>query len=226
MLPEQGDEARPAERCVAQLAAGPFDEGEGLRAALAQGDQQSASRGELFREWRRHRGTARRDENRVVGGVAAPAQGAVAQEHRHVDRARLTQRPLRGAGERLDPLDRKHLPGQGAEQGGLIARAGADLQNPLRPAQPQGFEIAGLGERLRDRLTLADRQRCVLVRAMPHRLGHEEVARRLGERLQDRQIANAFRAQCLDEPRAVARVGVGGTGQSPASHRRTTSISR
>src|SRR5438034_6878761 len=39
-------------------------------------------------------------------GVAAPPQGAVAQQDGHVGRARLSQRPLRGARERLDPLDR------------------------------------------------------------------------------------------------------------------------
>src|SRR2546422_8698973 len=194
VLPQQGDEPRVAERCMAQLGAGPLDQRERLGAALAQGDQQSALRGELLREGRRHGGTARRDQDGVVRGVAAPPQGAVAQQDGHVGRARLSQRPLRGARERLDPLYREHLPREGTQQRRLVTRARPDLEYPLLAAQSQGLEVTGLGERLRDRLALADRQRRIFVSAMTHRLGHEQVPRRLGERLEDRKVANTLRA--------------------------------
>src|SRR5438034_10575466 len=65
-------------------------------------------------------------------GVAAPPQGAVAQQDGHVGRARLSQRPLRGARERLDPLDREHLPREGTQQRRLVTRARADLRSEER----------------------------------------------------------------------------------------------
>src|SRR5207302_5896859 len=69
-------------------------------------------------------------------------------------------------------------------------------------------EIPSLCERLRDRLSVADRQRHVLVRPVAHRLGHEQMPRRLGERLEDGEIADALQPQRFDQPHTVPAVGV------------------
>src|SRR5438067_10629673 len=52
---------------------------------------------------------------------------------------------------------------------------------------------------------VADRQRRVFVGAVPHRLGHKQMARCLGECLEDGEIADPPGAQRLDQPRAVSR---------------------
>src|SRR2546422_6117634 len=79
--------------------------------------------------------------------------------------------------------------------------------------------------RSRDGLAVADRQRGVVVGAMAHRGGNEEVARGLGERLEDGQVADSLGSQRLHQARPVAGVTVASRTQSPASHERTTSIS-
>src|SRR4029077_606362 len=98
------------------------------------------------------------------------------------------------------------------------------LEHPLPAPEPQGLEIAGLGVRLRDGLSLPDRQRGILVRAVPHRVGYEQMARRFGERLEDGQVADSLRAQRLDQPRPIARERVARSAQSPGNHLRTTSM--
>src|SRR5439155_5410182 len=90
--------------------------------------------------------------------------------------------------------------------------------------EPERLEIAGLCERLRDGLAVADRQGCVLVGAVPHRGRDEQMPRRLGERLEDGEVADPPGAQGLDQPRAISRVRIPRPGQSPGSHFRTTSI--
>src|SRR5438552_2884186 len=81
------------------------------------------------------------------------------------------------------------------------------------------------GEGLGDGLAGPDRQRAVVVGAVAHRGGNEDVAGCLGERFEDGQVADSLGSQRLHEARAVARVTVPGRAQSPASHERTTSIS-
>src|SRR5438034_2108551 len=177
---EQGDESRRTEGREAHVVATvshPLDEREGLRALLAQGNQQAAVRCELLQERRWDLRAARGHQNRSVGRVRAPPQRPVAQEHRDVRDPGLAQRLPGGEGERLHPLDREDGARERPEQGRLIPGAGPDLEHPLPALEAEGFEIAGLGERLRDGLAVADRQRRVFVGTVPHRLGHEQMAR-------------------------------------------------
>ena len=102
--------------------------------------------------------------------------------------------------QRRNPLDREHLRHEMREQHRLIARARADLEHALLARELQQLEIARVHPRLRDRLPVADRQRRVLVRAMPQPRRHERVARRHLERAQHGEIANSLLAQRLDEP--------------------------
>src|SRR5206468_6095201 len=72
---EQGDESRRTEGREAHVVATvshPLDEREGLRALLAQGNQQAAVRCELLHERRWDLRAARGHQNRIVGRVRAP----------------------------------------------------------------------------------------------------------------------------------------------------------
>src|SRR5882724_11892058 len=106
---QQGDEPRRAQGGAADLRGRslphPLDQREGLRAVLAQWDQEAAVWGKLLHERRRDLRATGGDQNRVVGRVRAPAQRPVAQQHRDVGYPGLAQRPLRRNGERLHALD-------------------------------------------------------------------------------------------------------------------------
>ena len=69
-----------------------------------------------------------------------------------------------------DPLDAPHLPRQPREQGGLIAEAGAHLQNALLATQAERFEHHGDQRGLARELPTADPDRAVtlgLTRPLP-----------------------------------------------------------
>src|SRR5438876_7755371 len=92
---QQGDESRRTEGREAHFVATvshPLDEREGLRALLAQGNQQAAVRRELLHERRWDLRAARGNQNRIVGRVRTPPQSPVAQEHRDVRDPGLAQR--------------------------------------------------------------------------------------------------------------------------------------
>src|SRR5882672_4458733 len=106
---QQGDEPRRAQGGAAYLGGWSLphalDQREGLRAVLAQWDQEATVRGKLLHERRRDLRATGGDQNRVVGRVGTPPQRPVAQQHRDVGNAGLAQRPLRRNGESLHALD-------------------------------------------------------------------------------------------------------------------------
>src|SRR5262245_23342342 len=85
------------------------------------------------------------------------------------------------------------------EEHGLITGARTNLENALIALELKQLEIARMHPRLRDRLTVADRQRRVFIRAMPQATGDECVTWGALERVQHRQVANPLFAQRLDE---------------------------
>src|SRR5690349_25101132 len=76
MLSDQGNESRGAERRVAELGrgrpGGALDQREDLGTPLPQRNEEPTVRRQLLHERRRDLGTARGDEDRVVGRVCAP----------------------------------------------------------------------------------------------------------------------------------------------------------
>ena len=68
------------------------------------------------------------------------------------------------------------------------------------PLSCEHLEIARVHPRLRNRLSVPDRQRRVFVRAMPEARRHERVARRHLDGAQHGEVANSLVAQRLDEP--------------------------
>lgn len=98
-----------------------------------------------------------------------------------------------------EALDGEDLPGELGQERRLEPGAGPDLEHPLLAGELQQLEVLGMHPGLRDGLCVADGERRILVRAMLHAGGHEEVARHLVEGLQHREVADPLRLQLLDE---------------------------
>ena len=92
------------------------------------------------------------------------------------------------------------------EQHRLVAGSRSDLEYFLTALQCEDLEVARVHPRLADGLAVAYRQRCILVRAMPHTRRNEQVPRRQVHRSQDCEVAHTLRAKLLHEARACARV--------------------
>ena len=87
---------------------------------LTQRNQQATVRRELLDERRRYLGAPGGDQNRVVGGIGAPPERSVAQQHRNVRDPGLAEGPLGREGEPLHALDRENRTREGREQRRLI----------------------------------------------------------------------------------------------------------
>src|SRR2546425_12143051 len=74
VLSHEGNEARPTQRGAADRRTVALDQGERLCAPLPERDEQPARRRELLDERGWDLGTARRYDDRIVGGVRAPAR--------------------------------------------------------------------------------------------------------------------------------------------------------
>jgi hypothetical protein len=118
---------------------------------------------------------------------------------------------LRTLGEAAHTFDGEHLRRERRQQRGLVARARTDLEHALLTIQAERFEIPRLREWLRDCLSRPDRQRGVFIRAVTHRLRHEEMTWRRGEGPQNGEIANSLGTQLFDESYAVPAIGVAAT---------------
>ena len=80
--------------------------------------------------------------------------------------------------------------GQPGQQGGVVARARADVEHALAAVQLQQLEHAGDDERLGDRLLGADRQRHVLPRVVAQLGRHEGLARDRADGLEHALVAD------------------------------------
>ena len=105
-----------------------------------------------------------------------------------------------------DSLDREHLRRQMRKQHRLVAGPRSDLEHPLLSREREQLEIPRMRARLRDRLPIPNRERAVLVRAVSHARGHEEMPRRLIEGVEHGEIAHAPLLQRLDEATPPARL--------------------
>ena len=108
-------------------------------------------------------------------------------------------------GEEFNAID---LAGQFGEQGGLVPRAGANLQDPFRALQAEGREHVGHDVRLRDGLLCADGQRVVGIRVGAQGLRDIAMPWDAVKRLEYARIANAALAELLAH-HGAALVGVG-----------------
>ena len=88
-VPTSGTKRTGATSRVSIASASPRDELQRLLLHRAHGHEHPSALGELLDERLRHRRRTRAHEDRVVRRVLAPADGAVAEEQRHVVRAAL-----------------------------------------------------------------------------------------------------------------------------------------
>src|SRR5690606_14652250 len=108
--------------------------------------------------------------------------------------------------KRLDPLDSEHLGAQLREQGCLVSRSRADLQNTLGTFQLQQLQVSGMNGRLRDGLLAADWERGVLVGTVPHARWYEQVSRYGLEGFEHALIVDPVPAQSLDKAPAGCHI--------------------
>ena len=104
-----------------------------LEACGANRGHQPTAVGQLIQERLRHLGSGRGDDNSLEGSSLRPAGCAIAHVHVHVVAAELNQQPLRPLGQHCVSLDGVDSLDQFAEDGCLVATAGADLQGALVP---------------------------------------------------------------------------------------------
>ena len=91
---------------------------------------------------------------------------------------------------------------------GGVARAGADLQQPVAGLERGGLEHQADDVGLGDGLALGDRQGAVVVGELAQRPGHEGLARDLAQGVEHARIAHAARGDLLVDHVVASDVGV------------------
>ena len=123
-----------------------------------------------------------RDGDRVEGRAVGHTEAPVADPHLDASVPRLVERPAGARGEGRDPLDRDDARDQFVEHRRGVARARADVEQVLGAVEREELAHRRDDEGLRDRLVLADRERCVLVRDAGEVRRDERLARHTGHR--------------------------------------------
>src|ERR1700694_3226763 len=85
---------------------------------------------------------------------------------------------------------------------GLITGSSAHLKHLLMSGQLQELEVARVDRWLGDRLAIADRERGILVGAVAHTRGHEEMPWRRLDGSKHREVADATLPQRVDQTSA------------------------
>src|SRR5690606_14639373 len=169
---------------------------------------QPATRRQLVKQGLGHFRRGGSDDDAVVGRQCRPAFPAVAPAKHHVAQGELGQTLLGPVLQYLDAFHRDHPLDQLRQHGGLVTRAGADLQHLVeRPAGEQQLGHAADHVRLRDGLVVADRQRGVLVGTVRQRLVDEQMARRPPDHFEYAGVGQPFLVETLDQPLARALRG-------------------
>src|SRR5690606_28216384 len=113
-------------------------------------------------------GRPRAHQNRGGRRRSPPAERAVTRQVGNVAELEFGEDFHGQVQKRLDPLDSEYLGAQLREQGCLVSRSRADLQNTLGTFQLQQLQVPGMNGRLRDGLSAADWERGVLVGTVPY----------------------------------------------------------
>ena len=165
--------------------------------AVAHRNGHHAAFGQLRDQARRHLRRASGHHDLVERRVLRQSQAAIAVDHVHVPVAKFLQDLARLVGQFRVPLDGPHLGGQFCQHGRLVAGACPHFQHAVGRPQLQRLDHRGHHVRLRNCLTLADRDRAVRV-GFPRVLGSDEpLARNLAHGRQHALVANPAPAQLL-----------------------------
>ena len=140
-----------------------------------------------------------------------PSHGAPSGSPRLPSASRIVDRAGEVGRERLDPLagrrdqrrlafERGHVGAEPGEDRRLVARAGADLEDPVAGLDLEVLGHLGDHQRLADRLAGLDREGLVAVGVARHGVGDERLARDRAHRCEDALVGHAASAQLVRRP--------------------------
>src|SRR5512134_3777280 len=137
---EQRYEADESEPLAQELLAAPCHAQQFLAALRTHGRDQAAALRQLVEQFLRNGMRRRRQQDRVERRHGLPSGRAVAVLEAHVPDAEFADAVLGPVEQRLDALDAVELADQWREHRGLVAAAGADLEDFLgRAAEGHGL---------------------------------------------------------------------------------------
>jgi hypothetical protein len=166
-----------------------------------------------------------RHEDAVEGRLIGQAETAIAGQHGDVAEAHLREQDLGRAHQRPVAVDGVDPARELAEHGGLVARAGADLEHLVARLHVERLGHQPHDRGLADRLPAGDRQRHVLVGAVGEMAFHEGAAVDLFHGLKHARVRHALLAQ-LEQELHLARGGVVVGGHSSAALNRRAGHAR
>ena len=161
-----------------------------LIVALADGNQEVAAVLELRNQMGRHAGSAGGDHDGVEGGMVVDSFSTVVGQDIDVLYPQLGQHDTGTFGEGPESFHRYDAAGEPGQDGGLVTRPGAHLQNMLVALEFQQGGHQADGERLADGLPMADGQGAGLMGAVLEQFGNEEVSGHFFHGCHDAAIAD------------------------------------
>ena len=154
----------------------------------AHGNRHQPADLQLLDQCRWHLRRRRRHHDAVVGRVLGPSVVPVASPHFHVAIAQLQQGGTRAFRKRCDDLDRVHRLHEPAENGGLVARSGADLEHPMDRFDLQRLCHEGHDIGLGNGLAVSDGQSGIAVSQRTRGFRNEHVPRHMEHRVQHARV--------------------------------------
>ena len=196
----KGDEGDRGQVFLVDLFAFPGHAHQVLKANLADRRHQHAPIGQLGNERGRYLRRPGRDDDAVKRSLLRPTIAPVPYPKMDVVTFQGFENSLCLASQLRDALHGEDLAGQPAEDGRLVAGAGADFQHPVPRVQSQYLAHVGHDVGLGDGLALTDAQRAVAVGQLQHIIRHEAVAGHLAHSVQDPGIGDTPGNQPVGPP--------------------------
>lgn len=190
VAPDKGNKHDRGELLYVPAVAMARDAGEHLTVQPADRDDQASPIRQLGLERPGDLRRSRRDEDGIKGSLVGQALAAIASQDFHVMVAELGEDLASALGQFGMALNAEDLPGQAAEDGCLIARAGAYLQHDLVAAQTKRLCHQRYDIRLGDSLVVADRQGAIAVGLIAHLFRHKEMAWHFAHDLEHQWVSN------------------------------------
>ena len=146
---------------------------------------------QLMQQRLRYARRSRTDDDRVIGGGLEPALGSISDMDENIRDSQIGKRVGGAVSQSRDQLDRVHFRREMGENRRLIARSRSNLEHAFPAGQFEQPDHIRDDERLRDRLTVTDSMRTILVRPRPRFLRNEKMARNRFKRIQNPPVADS-----------------------------------
>ena len=166
-----------------------------LRVSRTHGDCHSSAFAELSKQRRRNTWSRSRNDDRIERRMFGQAQAAIANADRNIRVSKPPQNCFRRMRQARMPLDGVNTSRKLGQNGRLITRTGSDFEHSLASLQCERLQHESHDERLRNGLTLANRQRMVRVGLPPIFLGNEFMARNSTHRRENALVIEVSPAQ-------------------------------